>query len=94
MSLLVVQHPTSPVKRGVQILIFCKKVGTCFGRYDMVLNIRGSYMLSGSLPLIFIESEMTMKHSIGNGCLSLQHSIPFPVIQVRTKSDTVLCETC
>ena len=52
-----------------------------FYRNDMVWTIRGVCMLSEVFLIIHIRLMMVMVHSISNGCLSLQYSIPFSVLK-------------
>ena len=48
-------------------------------------------MLSEVHPILLIYLRKDTKHFISNGCLSLQHNIPFPVLIWYPKPD-ILCE--
>ena len=58
----------------------------------MIWTIRGLCLLSESPLIIHTCQSMVMKQSSSNGCLSLQHSIPFAVPRGCPKSD--ICMKC
>jgi len=57
---------------------------------DAVLTRRGLDMLLGALSIICIYLVYVMKHTSSNGCLSLWHSIIFPVLIWCVKLDILL----
>ena len=63
-----------------------------FYRNDMVWTIRGVCMLSEVSLIIHIRLMMVMVHSISNGCLSLQYSIPFSVLKGCPTKFVILLE--
>ena len=63
-----------------QILLFCLKYESYFGRNDMVLTMRGLKLLPVALPIILIHLRKVMKHSSSNVCLCLQHTITSPLL--------------
>ena len=64
---------------GVRMIwLFCMKLECLFSRKDTVLPIRGSDVLPGALPILFIHPRKVTKHSSSNGCLSLSHMATFP----------------
>ena len=58
---------------------FCLKFESVFDRKDTVLPMRGSDMLPGALPILFIHPRKVTKHSSSNVYLTSYHIIPFPM---------------
>ena len=67
----------SGVILGLKMVIL-SKFERSFGRKDLLLIMRGLYILSETLPTIIICLREIKKYSSSNGCLFLWHSIPFP----------------
>ena len=87
MSLLAEQYPISPAERAPEIWHFTWNLRVLLGRNDTVLTIRGLCMQAETPILICVHLRNDMKYSSSNGCLSLQHSIPYPVLRGCPKSD-------
>ncbi len=79
MSLLVAHHPLSHTERVPEIWYISWKLMIAFGRNDTVWTIRGLLMLFKTSWSIIMKIKKVMKHSICDGCLPFQHSIPFPL---------------
>jgi len=61
-----------------------------FSRNDTMWTIRGSKMLSEVPHIFLIHLRKVMKHFSSNGCLWLQHGIPFPVMIGYTTPNLLL----
>ena len=69
-----------PCWSGAPNWLFCLKLGSSFVRKDTVLIIRRSNALSEALIIIVIHLWEVRKQSSSNGCLSLRHSVTYPML--------------
>ena len=70
-----------------KIWYFAWNLKVVLGRNDTMWTIRGLCMLIEAPSSILINMRKTIIHLHSNGCLYLQHSIPFPVLRGCPKSD-------
>ena len=68
LSLFSSQRTTSCAESVPKIWYFGWHMRVVIDKNDIVWAIRGSYMLSEALPIIFLYISEVMKHSSGNGC--------------------------
>ena len=87
MSLPRAWYPISCNGRITKTCYFVRNLRADLGGNDTSWNKRSFFMLSEAYPISLIHLRKILKHSISNGCLSLQHSIPFPVLRWHQKSD-------
>ena len=80
MSLITAWHPISSAEWVIKSMFFAWNLRVVSCRNDMMRAIRGSYMLSETLLIINVHIRNVINHSITNGCLSLQHGIPFTML--------------
>ena len=92
MYLLAAQHSISCAQMVLKIWYFAWNLrAPVLGRNDMVWITRVSLILSEAKTIIPMYLRKVMKHSSSNRCISLQYSIPFPVLGGCPKSE-ILCE--
>ena len=91
MSLLIAYHSISHAKRVPQSGILGTSLRVHHSRNDTVWTTRGSYILQEAPPTLLMHLRPHMNHFNNNGCLSLQHRVPF-LMQKGYPKYYVLCE--
>ena len=86
------QHviPFSCVGRVPKVWLFILKFGSWFWQKWHYVRHDGSFMLSEAYLIVLIHLRKVLKCLTSNGCISEQHSIPFPVLKGCPKSDILM----
>ena len=80
-SLIVAHHSISSAEKVPKIWLFLCNLRVNLQIYHTVWPILGWQVLSKAPPISLIHQRKDMKHFICNGCISLQHSTPYPMLR-------------
>ena len=87
MYLFTAQNHIFSAERVPWFWYFARNLRVVFGRNDTYLTTRSLLMLAEAPADLPIHLMKVMKHSSSNECLSLKHSMTFPVLRGCPKSD-------